>query len=129
MILDSSALIAILLREPGHERLLALIAEADVVGLGAPTLTETAIVMTARLGAPGKALVARLVQEADLLVIPFADDHWPVAVDAFQRFGTGRHPAGLNFGDCLTYAIACLADQSLLCLGVDFAKTDLSVIP
>jgi ribonuclease VapC len=58
--------------------------------------------------------------------VPFGEGHWPVAVDAFIRFGKGRHPASLNFGDCLTYAVARLADQPLICVGDDFAKTDLT---
>jgi ribonuclease VapC len=55
----------------------------------------------------------------------FRRAHWRSAVDAFHRFGKGRHPAGLNFGDCMSYATAKLADQPLLCAGADFAKTDL----
>jgi ribonuclease VapC len=86
---------------------------------------ETGIVLVARVGVPGKTLLARFVQEADLAVIPFTLDHWPVAIDAFVRFGKGRHRAALNFGDCLTYAVARLADEPLLCLGNDFAQTDL----
>jgi len=61
-------------------------------------------------------------------VIPFDDEHWAVAITAFQRFGKGRHPAALNFGDCLTYAVARLADERLLCIGEDFVRTDLDVI-
>jgi ribonuclease VapC len=60
-------------------------------------------------------------------VVPFGEDHWPVAVDAYARFGNGRHPASLNFGDCLTYAVARLAEQPLICVGDDFAKTGLPI--
>lgn len=127
MIADSSAVVAILLREPGYERLAARIGEADLVGIGTPTLAETGLVMTAKLGPAGKALVARLVQEASLSVVAFGAEHWPIAIDAFLRFGRGRHPAGLNFGDCLTYAVARLADEPLLCVGDDFSKTDLVI--
>jgi ribonuclease VapC len=58
-------------------------------------------------------------------VVPFDDSHWALALDAYVRFGKGRHPSGLNFGDCLTYATAKLAGQPLLCIGDDFARTDL----
>lgn len=126
MILDTSAVVAILLREPGHERLLERLGAETGVAIGGPTLAETGIVLTARLGIPGLTLLARFVQEAELVVVPFSDEHWPVAVEAFRRFGKGRHPAALNFGDCLTYATARLADEELLSLGDDFGKTDLS---
>jgi ribonuclease VapC len=89
---------------------------------------ETGIVLAARLGIAGKTLLARFVQEAGLTVLPLTDEHWPVAVDAFVRFGKGRHPAALNFGDCLTYAVSRVAGQPLLYVGQDFAKTDLEVI-
>ena len=126
MIVDSSAVIAILVREPGHERVIAALGEAEVLGIGAPTLTETGLAMTAKLGPAGKALVARFVQEAGLSVVPFGEGHWPVAVDAFIRFGKWRHTASLNFGDCLTYAIARLAEQPLICVGDHFSQTDLT---
>jgi ribonuclease VapC len=58
-------------------------------------------------------------------VVPFGDDHWKQAADAYTRFGRGRHKAALNFGDCLAYAVAKIADQPLLCVGGDFSKTDL----
>lgn len=127
MILDSSAIVAVLLREPGHEPLLDMIEPADPVGVGTPTLAETAIVVSAKLGPSGKTLLARFVEEAGLIVIPFADEHWRAAADAFLRYGKGRDPAALNFGDCMTYATAQLAGRPLLCLGNDFAKTDLTL--
>jgi ribonuclease VapC len=127
VIVDSSAVVAVLLREPGHEQLIQVFGGAEVLGIGAPTLAETGLVMTAKLGPSGKALVARFVQEAGLSVVPFGEDHWPVAVDAYARFGRGRHPASLNFGDCLTYAVARLAEQPLICVGDDFAKTGLPI--
>jgi len=96
-------------------------------GIGAPTLVETGIVLASRLGVAGRTLLARAVDELALVPIPFGEEHWPVALEAYLRFGRGRHPAGLNFGDCLTYAIARLAGEPLLCLGGDFAKTDLAL--
>ena len=81
--------------------------------------------LTAKLGRAAPGLLARLVQEVDLTVVPFGPQHWAAAVDAYTRFGKGRHPAGLNFGDCLTYAIARGANQPLLFVGNDFSKTDL----
>lgn len=117
-----------MLREPGHEPLLAKLARDTSPRIGAPTVTETGIVLAARLGVAGKTLLARFLTVSGLTVIPFTEAHWGVAVDAFIRFGKGQHPAALNFGDCLTYATAWLAGESLLCLGSDFAKTDLTLV-
>lgn len=125
MIVDSSAVVAILLREPGWESLLERLTADGVAGIGAPTLVETGIVLAARLGIAGKTLLARFVQEADLRVVAVGDEHWQVAIDAYLRFGKGRHRAALNFGDCLTYAVARLAGEPLLCVGDDFPQTDL----
>ena len=124
MIVDSSALLAIVLRENGWEALVDKLS-AEPAGAGAPTLAEAGMVLTARLGARGRSLLARVVQEARIEVVPFTDAHWPIAIDAYARFGKGRHAAGLNFGDCLTYAVARVAGQPLLYVGEDFARTDL----
>lgn len=128
MIVDSSAIVAILLREPGYELMLSSVEQAETAKAGAPTLADTGIVLVARLGVPGKTLLARFIAESGLSVVPFGTEHWPVAVDAFARYGKGRHPAALNFGDCLTYAIARLADEPLLCKRNDFAQTDLRLV-
>ena len=127
MILDSSAIVAVLLRQAGYEALVEQISAAQATGVGAPTLGETGIVLTARLGPSGKSLLARFVQESRSSVIPFGHEHWGVAVEAFLRFGKGRHTAALNFGDCLTYATARVSGRPLLCLGHDFAKTDIDL--
>jgi ribonuclease VapC len=124
VIVDSSALVAIVLREPGWEALVDKLA-AGPSGAGAPTLAEAGVVLTAKLGARGRSLLARVVQEARITVVPLTNEHWPIAIDAYARFGKGRHTAGLNFGDCLTYAVANLAGQPLLYVGDDFTKTDL----
>jgi len=65
----------------------------------------------------------------EVTVVPFGQDHWLMAWAAFLRYGKGRHPAGLNFGDCLTYAVAKLSGLPLLCIGGDFAQTDLALVP
>jgi ribonuclease VapC len=83
-------------------------------------------VLTARLGVAGRSLLARLLYEAGIETIPYTAAHWPVAVDAFTRYGKGRHPAALNFGNCLTYATCRLARRPLLCTGTDL---DLVVPP
>ncbi len=127
MILDTSAVVAIVMQEPGHEALIDKLNGADRAGIGTPTLTETAIVLSARLRTDARGLLARLLSEAPIVTVPFADAHFGVALDAWWRFGKGRHRAALNFGDCLAYAVARVAHEPLLCTGDDFAKTDLEL--
>ena len=126
MILDSSALIALVFREPEAEQILDSLAEAEVAAIGAPTFAETGIVLGAKLGEASRAILSRLLEDLDLVVLPFTAAHGREAREAFLRFGRGRHPAGLNFGDCLTYATAKLAGQPLLFVGNDFSQTDLT---
>lgn len=127
MILDTSAVLAILLREPEAATFATLISEAQGVGIAGPTLVETGIVLGARLGF-GSALLHRFLQEAQVSVIPFGEPHWHTAVDAYSNFGKGRHAAGLNFGDCFSYATAKLTQLPLLCKGNDFSQTDLALV-
>lgn len=129
MILDTSAVIAIVMREPGYEDLLAAIAVDGSSAIGAATLAETAIVLSARLKSDARALLARFLSEASIAVVPFGESHYGAAVEAWLRFGKGRHPAALNFGDCLSYAVASLADEPLLFVGGDFARTDVARAP
>lgn len=125
MILDSSAVIAVIAREPGYERLIARMRDADVVGIGTPTLAEIGLVLEGRFGLDARALLERFLQDFEVLTVPFGDTHWRAAVAAYRRFGKGRHKAALNFGDCLSYATARLADQPLLYVGEDFPRTDI----
>lgn len=127
MILDSSAVVAIVLREPGHEALLAKLSAATAVGIGAPTLAETAVVLAAKLHCDPAAILSRLIKVGDVAIVPFGEEHAEEAWRAYLRFGKGRHPARLNFGDCMAYATAKLAGDTLLCTGGDFPKTDLSM--
>lgn len=127
MILDTSAIVAIFLRELGFELLVDKLAAASNAGIGAPTATETAIVVGARLQLDGRSLVSRFLHEQEVSIITFGEDHWRTAADAYARFGRGRHKAALNYGDCLTYAVAKLAGQPVLAVGRDFAQTDLDL--
>ena len=126
MIVDSSAVIALVLREPGWERLLEKLGVEDACAIGAPTLAETGLVLTAKIGKKASNVLSRFLQETGMSVVPFAEEHWRVAVDAYTRFGKGRHAAGLHVGDCLTYAVARLAGRPLLFVGNDFTRTDLT---
>jgi ribonuclease VapC len=127
LILDTSAIVAIALKEPGFEDLLEKLTEASQVGVGVPTVTEAAIVLSARLRQDARSLLSRLLLEGSIATIPFGDAHFGLAVEAWLRFGKGRHPAALNFGDCMSYATAKLAGEPLLCTGDDFPKTDLAL--
>jgi ribonuclease VapC len=128
LIIDSSAIVAIFFRETGAEEILATIVEADFAGIGSPTATETGLVLTAALGENATASLLRFFEESGIEVVPFTDLHWQRAIDAYARFGKGRHPAALNFGDCMTYATASIAQQPLLCRGNDFRRTDLDLV-
>ena len=125
MILDSSVIVAITLREPGHEELVDKLRSADTLGIGAPSLTEAGMVLSSRLGLEPQALLDRVLRDFRVVPVVFGEQHWREALEAFRRFGKGRHPAALNYGDCLSYATAKLADHPLLFVGDDFPKTDI----
>lgn len=127
MILDTSAILAILFDEPERELFLERILTSQVVGVGAPTLVEASVVLGARLGEAAPTVVAGFVAHASLVTIAFDDEHWRSAAEAWLRFGRGRHPAGLNLGDCFAYATATVARRPLLCKGNDFRLTDLEL--
>jgi ribonuclease VapC len=126
VVLDSSAIVAVLLREPGHERLIAGIDAAEVVVVGVPTLLETTMLLTARLGRDARPLISAFLRRLEAELAPFNEEHLDAAADAFLRFGRGRHPAALNFGDCMSYAVASVAGMPLLFTGEDFKHTDIA---
>ncbi len=125
MIVDSSAIVAIVLRESGYEKLVDKLRNAETIGIGAPTLTEAGMVLSTRLGIDPQALLDHFLHDFGVMPVDFGDQHWREALEAFHRFGKGRHPAALNFGDCLSYATAKLAGHSLLFVGGDFPRTDI----
>ena len=125
MILDSSVLVAIIMKEPGAAELLRKIDDAEFAGIGTPTLVEASIVLAGRAGDAAAVLLERFLADLDVEEMPFGDVHWREAAVAFRRYGKGRHPARLNFGDCMTYATASLSGEPLLYVGDDFALTDL----
>ena len=132
MPLDSSARVALVLAERPARAVFNALAQAPVRAVGAPTLVETAIVLAGRRAAASLGATSDLVlvmTRFEVTVIPFGQDHWLMAWAAFLRYGKGHHSAGLNFGDCLTYAVAKLSGLPLLCVGGDFAPTDLELVP
>lgn len=125
MVLDASALVSMILEEPGFEALLEKSESADSIMIGAPTLFETSMVLTGRLSSDARPRVLGYLHRMDAKVIAFSEEHFEAAMDAFLRYGKGRHPARLNFGDCMSYAVASLAGLPLLYTGSDFSKTDI----
>lgn len=119
---DTSAIMAILLREPDAERYIAVLLDADEVLISASTVLEATIVATKLTGSA--IAIERMVSSQPLTVVPFDWDQLLAAQQGFVRFGKGRHPAGLNFGDCFSYALAQLRGLPLLYKGDDFAQVD-----
>lgn len=125
MIVDTSAVVAVLKREPGHERLLRLLLTYPA-RMSAPILVETRIVVASSLGPTGLRRLHALLAQADVEVVAFDEAHADVATDAYRDYGRGsRHPARLNLADAYSYALASAADEPLLFVGDDFSRTDL----
>ena len=125
IVVDTSALIAILDREPDAALYAEAIAEADAPLISAATLLELHIVMLNRHGARAAQIVDRLIQDAGIQIENFTAQHLELARVAYSRYGKGRNSAGLNYGDCFSYALAKATGLPLLFKGEDFSKTDL----
>jgi ribonuclease VapC len=125
IVVDSSALVAILEKEPETERFLQILRDHLPRFAGAVTVYETGVVIGNRRGFESTADVMTLVAELGIDIIPFAEQHISVALEAY-RYGKGIHPkAKLNFGDCAAYALAKSMDAPLLFKGNDFSETDI----
>ncbi len=126
MVLDSSAILAIVLDEPERSRFAGLV-EADATRLvSTATLVEVMIVMESRKGDLGRLLIARFLDLTAAEIVAVTEDQARRAGNAFSRFGKGRRPAGLNFGDVFAYALAETTGEPLLFKGNDFARTDIT---
>jgi ribonuclease VapC len=125
MVVDTSALLAILQGEPERRAFIAAIQDAESCSLSTASLVETSIVIEARYGAEGTRDLDLFVKRAGFQLVPVDVEQADVARRGFSRFGKGRHRAGLNFGDCFAYALAMSLGESLLYKGDDFGHTDL----
>jgi ribonuclease VapC len=125
MIIDSSVLVAILRLEPGYDRFVLAITQAKRRLLAAPTLLETTMVLAGRQEDEVLDRLDQFLRTASIETVPFTADHAAVARQTFLRYGKGRHPAALNFGDCIAYATARLEAMTLLFKGDDFRLTDI----
>ena len=125
IVVDASPLIAILDKEPDAARYAEAIAEADSPLISAATLLELHIVMLNRHGARAAQIIERLIQDAAFQIENFTAQHVELAREAYARYGKGRNTAGLNYGDCFSYALAKATGLPLLFKGRNFSKTDL----
>jgi ribonuclease VapC len=128
MVIDTSSLVAILFAEPDAAAFEAAIAADPVRLVSAPSLLETAIVVERRYGEAGGRELDLLVHKAGIEVVAFTAEQVEVARAAFLRFGKGNHPAGLNYGDCFSYALSALSGEPLLSKGGDFGLTDAATV-
>jgi ribonuclease VapC len=128
MVIDTSAVMAILLGESEATAIAQAIGEDQLRFISAGTFVELSIVVEGRNGAEGARELQRFLNELEPEVVALDRVHAEAAADAWRRFGRGRHPAGLNFGDCISYAAASVLGQPLLCVGDDFMKTDIDLV-
>jgi ribonuclease VapC len=126
MVVDTSALLAVLQDEAERRGFNEAMEAADSVAMSVASFVETSIVIEARHGAEGLRALDRFVERAGIAIAGVDIEQGKVARDAFSRFGKGRHPAGLNFGDCFAYALAKVLGEPLLFKGEDFARTDVA---
>lgn len=124
MVVDTSALLAILQGEPERRAFIDAMQDADACRLSTATLVETAIVIEARYGAEGARDLDVFLKRAGVELVPVDVEQAEIARRGFSRFGRGRHRASLNFGDCVAYALAISLGESLLFKGDDFRHTD-----
>ena len=129
MVLDTSAIIAIIAREPSASRLSAAVDAADTRLVSAASIVEASMVLLGRRGQLSEHLLDQFVREIRADVEPVTGTLAQIAREAATRFGRGRHPAALNFGDCFSYALSIDAGEPLLFVGDDFSRTDVEVAP
>ncbi len=125
MILDTSALGAIFFGEPDGHNYIAKIRNADCCRISAVNFVELSMVIEGQLGPEAGRQCDMFLRRADIIIEPVTVEQAHLARQAFLDFGKGRHPAGLNFGDCFAYALAKAAGEPLLYKGMDFSKTDI----
>ena len=126
MVIDSSALLAILFGEPEADAFIEALAAPDRKFMSAVNKLEAMIVLEARKGPAGAASLVKLLAAANIEIIPFDSGQSEIAMAAWRQYGRGRHPAGLNLGDCAAYALASTLNDPLLFKGGDFSRTDLA---
>jgi ribonuclease VapC len=124
MIVDTSAALAVVLGEPGFEVFAGAISTSETRRISAASFLEASIVAETRAGDGGLRQFDSFIRESGLAVEPVTHEHALIAREGFSKYGKGRHPAGLNFGDCFAYALAKSTGEPLLFKGEDFRQTD-----
>jgi ribonuclease VapC len=124
MVVDTSAVVAILTGESASQRCIRAMDDAEALQMSAASVLEVAMVVEARYGHPGRVRFDRWLERSGVEVMVVTRDQVEAAREGFRRFGKGRHPAALNFGDCFSYGLAKVLAESLLFCGEDFSKTD-----
>ena len=127
MIVDSSAILAILLEEPEGHRLDVTILNCANPKMSAGSFLETSMILESRRGIDGIRDLDIQIMRFGIKIIALSESHAKLAREASRRYGKGRHPAQLNFGDCMAYALARETGEELLFKGTDFAQTDIAV--
>ena len=126
MIVDTSAMVAILYREPEAAAFAQIVHDADVCRISVANYVELSMVLEGQLGPEGMRQAEVFLRRAGIVIEPVTVDHGELARQAFLDFGKGRHKAGLNFGDCFAYALAKATAEPLLFKGADFSQTDIT---
>lgn len=130
MVIDTSAVAAILFDEPDHRRFDEAIETAEIRLMSAVNRVELAFVIEGRKRAAGRELLERFFRLSGTEIVAVTPQHAEIAIDAFRRYGRGRHRACLNIGDCFAYALAAATGEKLLFKGNDFLHTDIrSALP
>jgi ribonuclease VapC len=124
MVLDTSAILAILQDELERRKFNEAIEDAESRSLSTASFVECSMIVESRYGADGSRDLDLFIAKAQVSLIPVDEEQAELARRAFRKYGKGRHPAGLNFGDCFSYALAQALDEALLFKGNDFSQTD-----
>jgi ribonuclease VapC len=129
MVVETSVVLAILLEEPEAAEFAQLIEDDPAPLISAASVLEVGIVLISRHGVDARGDLQDFLEQGGLQVEPVTAEQAELALDAYQRYGKGRHRAGLNFGDCFAYALCKATGQPLLFKGEDFSQTDIAPVP
>jgi ribonuclease VapC len=129
MIVDASALVAILLEEPEGHLFDVTMVRSAICRMSSGSFLEASMILESRKGADGVRDLDLQMARFRIEIVPFTEAQAWLAREAFKRYGKGRHPAKLNFGDCMSYALAKETGEELLFKGTDFGLTDIAVAP
>lgn len=129
MVIDTSALLAILQNEPERRKFNEAIEAAETRSMSTASFLEASMIVESRYGADGVRDLDLLIAKAKISLVPVDEDQAHLARQGFQKYGKGRHPAGLNYGDCFSYALARSLEQPLLFKGNNFSQTDVECHP